>query len=316
MKMQRNFLLLVILATVAATSALGQVAPPALGPANSGGPQSAAPIPDFSGIWVHPSLPGFEQPMSGPGPVRNRSRRPDGQSNFNQLVGDYTNPILKPHAAEIVKKHDETSLAGVTYPTPSNQCWPGGVPYMFWNIEMQMLQQLHQVTILYWSNQEVRRVRMNQSHPARVTPSWYGDSVGHYEGDTLVIDTVGVKSDRPFAMVDMYGTPFSPALHVVERYRLIDYDAAKAAADRDAKENFQLLGGGDAGAAVDLNYRGKGLELHFTVEDEGIFTMPWSATITYRRGVGPWREYVCAENRQEYYNNKESDVPTAHKPDF
>ena len=314
MKMQMDFLLLVALAAAVATPAFGQTAPPAAGRAN-GGPQSTTSIPNFSGIWVHPSLPGFEPPLSGPGPVRNRSRRPDGASNFNQLVGDYTNPILKPEAAAIVKKHGEISLAGVTYPTPSNQCWPGGVPYMFWNIEMQMLQQPHQVTILYWSNQEVRRVRMNQSHPADVIPSWYGDSVGHYEGDTLVIDTVGVKIG-PFAMVDMYGTPHSPALHVVERYRLLDYEATKEAADRDAKENFQLLGGGDAGAAADLNYRGKGLQLHFTVEDEGAFTMPWSATITYRRGLGPWREYVCAENRHEYYNNKESKVPTADKPDF
>ena len=62
---------------------------------------------------------------------------------------------------------------------------------------------------------------MNQPHPAHVTPSWYGDSVGHYEGDTLVIDTVGIKVG-PFAMVDMYGTPHTEALHVVERYRLLD----------------------------------------------------------------------------------------------
>src|SRR5437762_11985585 len=108
---------------------------------------------------------------------------------------------------------------------------------MFWNIEMQMLQQPHQVTILYWSNQEVRRVRMNQSHPADVIPSWYGDSVGHYEGDTLVIDTVGVKIG-PFAMVDMYGTPHSPALHVIERYRLLDYAASKDGLERNKKENF------------------------------------------------------------------------------
>ena len=80
---------------------------------------------------------------------------------------------------------------------------------------------------------------MNQPHPAQVTPSWYGDSVGHYEGDTLVIDTVGVKTDRPFAMVDMYGTPYTQALHVVERYRLLDYEAAKEGLERDAKENFR-----------------------------------------------------------------------------
>ena len=80
---------------------------------------------------------------------------------------------------------------------------------------------------------------MNQPHPAQVTPSWYGDSVGHYEGDTLVIDTVGIKIG-PFAMVDMYGTPHTEALHVVERYRLLDYEAAKEAAERDAKENFRI----------------------------------------------------------------------------
>jgi hypothetical protein len=58
-------------------------------------------------------------------------------------------------------------------------------------------------------------------------PSLYGDSVGHYERDTLVIDTVGVRTDRPFAMVDMYSTPFTEKLHVVERYRLLDYEDAK-----------------------------------------------------------------------------------------
>jgi hypothetical protein len=90
--------------------------------------QTAA-IPDFSGIWWHPSLPGFEPLASGPTSVTNRSRR-NGVSNYDQLVGDYTNPILKPEAAEIVKKHGELSLAGVTYPNPANQCWPEPVPFI------------------------------------------------------------------------------------------------------------------------------------------------------------------------------------------
>jgi hypothetical protein len=63
-------------------------------------------------------------------------------------------------------------------------------------------------------------------------------SVGHYEGDTLVIDTVGIKTDRPFAMIDWYGTPYTEALHVVERYRLLDYKAAKEELARNAKENL------------------------------------------------------------------------------
>ena len=310
MHRHRDFLLLVTLAATAATPAFGQTVTPAVGPTTSG-TQSAASIPDFSGIWAHPFLTGFEPPRSGPGPVRNKSRRPDGVANFSQLVGDYTNPILKPHAAEAVKKHGEISLAGVGYPTPSNQCWPGGVPYIFWDFLMQMFQQPDQITMIYRHGNEVRRVRMNQPHPAQVTPSWYGDSVGHYEGETLVVDTVGIKIG-PFAMVDMYGTPFTEKLHVVERYRLVDYDAAKDAMDRNDKENSHAGGAWD----FDPKYRGKVLQLHFTVEDEGVFTMPWTSTITYRPAVFPWTELICAENQREFYNNRDSLIPTANKPDF
>jgi hypothetical protein len=312
---RRNFLLLVALAAAAATPALGQTAAPAVGPAN-GAAQGAASIPDFSGVWAHPSWPSVEPPLSGPGPVVNKSRLRTGESNGNQLVGDYTNPILKPHAAEVVKKHGEISLAGVTYPTPANQCWPQPVPYIFWTIGIQLLQQPDKITMLYSNpDHEVRHVRLNQLHPAKVTPSWYGDSVGHYEGDTLVIDTVGIKTGRPFAMVDIFGTPYTEALHVVERYRLLDYEAAKEAQERGYKENRRLPFN-DSGLSVDPNYQGKGLQLQFTVEDEGVFTMPWSATMTYRRALGDWPEFVCAENIHEYYYNKDAEVPTAHKPDF
>ena len=116
-------------------------------------------------------------------------------------------------AAEIIKQHGEISLAGVTYPTPANQCWPQPVPYILWTIGIQMLQRPDKITILYGSDHEVRHVRMDRPHPAQVTPSWYGDSVGHYEGDTLVIDTVGIKTDRPVAMLDLYGTPQGSARH-------------------------------------------------------------------------------------------------------
>ena len=109
----------------------------------------------------------------------------------NQYVGDYTNPILKPEAAEIVRKHGEISLTGMPYPSPRNQCWPQGVPGIFPDTEIEMLQQPDRIRILYSEDHEIRHIRMNQPHQVPVTPSWYGDSVGHYEGDTLVIDTVG-----------------------------------------------------------------------------------------------------------------------------
>jgi hypothetical protein len=272
-------------------------------------PPRAAAIPDFSGIWAHPFLTGFEPPASGPGPIINRARR-NGVGNFARLVGDYTNPILKPEAAAIVKQHGEISLAGGGYPTPSNQCWPGGVPYVFWDFLMEMFQQGDRITMIYRQGNEMRHVRLNVPHPAQVTPSWYGDSVGHYEGDTLVIDTVGIKVGR-FAMVDMYGTPHSPALHVVERYRLLDFEDAKDAMARNAKENQRT-----PGADFDDNYKGKVLQLHFTVEDPGVFTMPWTATITYRRALGEWTDLICAENIHEYFAGRDTAVPQADKPDF
>src|SRR6202790_50335 len=203
--MQRWKVLLLVTVAAVATPALGQAT------------QSVASIPDFSGLWWHPSLPGFEPPASGPGPVTNRSRS-RGVSNYSQLVGDYTNPILKPAAAEVVKQHGDLSLAGVVYGSPANQCWPEPVPFIYKNFGLQMLQQPDKITILYEQDHEFRQVRMNQPHPAQVTPSWYGDSVGHYEGDTLVVDTVATRTLRPYAMIDLYGTPYTPALHVVERY--------------------------------------------------------------------------------------------------
>jgi len=71
----------------------------------------------------------------------------------------------------------------------------------------------------------------------------------------------------------------------------------------------------DSGLVVDPNYKGKGMQLQFTVQDEGVFTVPWSATMTYRRGLGEWPEFVCAENIQ-FYPGKNAAVPQANKPDF
>ena len=156
---------------------------------------------------------------------------------------------------------------------------------------------------------------MNRPHPAEITPSWYGDSVGYYEGDTLMIDTVGVKTDRPLAMLDMYGTPYSRALHVVERYRLLVYEAAKEGLEREAKGNPPIP---NTDMQLDPDYRGKYLQLLFTVEDQGVFTMSWSATRTYGRPSGVWVEDVCAEGtKNTHYSPREADVfPTANKPDF
>jgi hypothetical protein len=278
--------------------------------------QGALSIPDLSGMWAHLSCCGFEPPLSGPGPVTNRSRR-NGAGNSYQYVGDYTNPILKPEAAQIVKRFGEIEASGVPAPSPSRQCWPGGVPFVIWNIGMLLIQQPERIIIIYSNDHEVRHVRMNVSHPTHVTPSWYGDSIGHYEGDTLVIDTVGVQVGQ-YAMVDWYGTPHTEALHVVERYKLLDYAEATEAEERGLHETTRLEAS-DAGFSRDPNYKGKGLQVEFTVEDEGVFTMPWTATMTYRRPLSPlgqWPEMVCADNPSGYFAGEKAALPTAEKTDF
>jgi hypothetical protein len=180
---------------------------------------------------------------------------------------------------------------------------------------VQIYQLPDHILMVYRQGHELRRVRMNATHPAQVTPSWYGDSVGHYEGDTLVIDTVGIRAG-PYAMVDMYGTPHSPALHVIERYRLVDYEQARDALERNAKENSYTPPTNATGIVeIDPNYRGKVLQLHFTVEDAGVFTTPWTATITYRPNIGPWSEVICSESLQSF-SGKDLAVPQADKADF
>jgi len=269
--------------------------------------QGAAAAPDFSGVWGRTSVD-FEPPAAGPGPVMNKTR------TFYMRVGDDTNPILKPEAAERVRKAGAISRTGTNFPTPSNQCTPWSPPYAWRGLQMQMLQQKDQVTILYVGDQQIRHVRLNQQHPAHVAPSWSGDSVGHYEGDTLVIDTVGLKVG-PLSMIDNYGTPYSGALHLMERIRLIDGGAANRAAEQAEKDSGRVdveMGG----ASIDPAYKGKGLQVQFRVEDPGVFTTPWSAAVTFRRSAGPWEERVCADSRFNYITGEPFPLPQADRADF
>src|SRR5579871_5283692 len=316
MPLRRVFRFCVILAVFAAAPAFAQTT--SSRGAASGTSEMAA-VPDFTGTWQHPVFPWFEPPESGPGPVTNLSRwaqqpndgqppQKEGVSDYDQLVGDYKNPILQPWAAEVVKKFGEMSLAGITFPNPSNQCWPMPIPFTFKNFVVQVLQRNDTVTLVYSNPQnEVRRIRLNSSHPNPLRPSWYGDSIGHYEGDTLVVDTVGVKTDRPYAMQDLFGTPYTERLHVVERYRLRDYDDVKGAIERNIRENWMFAGD------VWSRHRGKFLQVQVTVEDAGVFTAPFTATMTYVPNPGLLPESICAENPHEYYNNRDSDVPKAGK---
>src|SRR2546423_5836556 len=158
-------------------------------------------VPDLAGIWGRDVLY-FEPPPSGPGPVVNRSLKPNGAMDGSTLAGDYTSPILKSTAADAIRRLGEISLKGIAFPNPHNQCQPEPTPFtLAIQFGVEIVQSRDEVLLLYLGDHKVRHVRMNVPHPDHLVPAWQGDSVGHYEGKTLVVDTVGMK-EGPLSMVD------------------------------------------------------------------------------------------------------------------
>src|SRR5260370_25178341 len=152
---------------------------------------------------------------SGPQPIRNLRRRPDGTGNAGQLVGDYHNPILTAAAAAVVRQKGELAIAGKGFPNAQDQCRPVAPPFTFaMQLSFQMLPKRDgNITIIYGQDDNVRHVHINGTHPEHLGPSPMGDSVGRWEGDGLVIDTVGVTTDA-FTAADRCGSPQSDPRHV------------------------------------------------------------------------------------------------------
>ena len=282
------------------------------------GADSSAPIPQLSGNWGRTNF-NLEQPAAGPKFIANTLKKADGTIDDDRArVGDFNSPILTQEAAAILKQHGEFSRAGNSIPDPHNQCRPEPPPFVLGiQVEVLLLQQKDKVTLIYVNGNVVRHIPLNVPHPARVTPSWQGHSVGRYEGDTLVIDTIGIKPQGSLAVIDRYGTPFSDALHVVERYRLIDGQQA-ADAIRAHRRTFTAdpvpVKFNIYGAEFDADVGNKGLQVEVTVDDPKIFTQPWTGLVTYRPQLN-WPEMVCAENLRES-NGPDRDVPVAATPDF
>jgi hypothetical protein len=236
-------------------------------------------IPDFNGLWQRPeNAEGrtFQQPASGPGPIEDF---PDAGA-FR--IGDYNNPILRPHAAAAVREHGERGRAGEVMLPPWSLCWPSGVPLVLNMGEpIQILQDSEYVVIIYRRDMQVRRIKLNASVPDDFSPSWYGHSVGHYESPhTLVVETVG-QNDK--ADVDRFGTPRSEAIRVVERYTM-----------NPDRSQFRV---------------------DFTVEDPETFTTPWSGSATYYPAAEPFVERICAENNKDP-NGGIFPIPIDTTPDF
>ena len=243
--------------------------------------------PDFSSNdvgWIAIGGDFAEIPGSGPALMRNDPAHPyvvngtGGQPSYR--IADLTNPNLKPWAKERMRRDNDEVLAGKIGFTPRSSCMPAGVPGFFtYPVRpVYFLQTAKEVVLIYSGDEQVRHVYLDIAHSEQPKPSWYGESVGHYEGDTLVVDTIGLNDKT---VLDNYRTPHSDKLHVVERYRMVD--------------------------------GGKAMEVAFRVEDPDAFNAPWSAIKRYRRVTEPMFEEVCAENNRHLFDYH---IPVANKPDF
>src|SRR5262245_22654231 len=160
------------------------------------------------GIGALLAVPGSPRPI-GQDPahryISNDQFRVTGQQP-TQRIGDISNPNLKQWAKDVMKKDNDEVLAGKFAFTARSACRPGGVPGfdVLLGGALYILQSPSKVTMVFSGNAETRRIWLNVPHSAKPKPSWYGESVGHYEGDTLVVDTIGLN-DRTF--LDNYRTP-------------------------------------------------------------------------------------------------------------
>jgi len=186
--------------------------------------------------------------------------------------------ILKPWVVERMKKDNAEVLAGKYAFTPHSFCMPAGVPgfHLYGFQPLYFVQTPKEVVMIYSNDQQVRRVYLDVPHSANPKSSWYGESVGRYEGDTLVVDTIALN-DKTF--VDNFRTPHSEKLHVVERFRLVD--------------------------------GGKAMQVDITFDDPDAFNVPWHVTQRYDRVQQPMSEQICGENNQQFF-----EIPVANKPDF
>jgi hypothetical protein len=176
--------------------------------------------PDFSGYWERPEPTGevarFYPIGDGPEPVDFASDVGEPRQGV-MYIGEDSNPILQPHAAAALRAQRETYNRGEAVLSAWALCWPVGVPLSFSMVNaVQFLQTENEVTITYQRGQTVRRIYLNDAHPENPDPSWFGHSVGHYEGDnTLVVDTI---AQDPRAVIDRFGTPKSEAMRITEKY--------------------------------------------------------------------------------------------------
>jgi len=247
--------------------------------------QSGAP--DFSSgqtSWIGGIGVDFAPVEGSPSPLRQDPAHPFVPNNSGAQptyrIADLSNPNLKQWAKDIMKKDNDEVLKGKIAFTPRQSCLPAGVPgfILYGGGSVFFVQTPKKVTMIFDGDMQVRHVYMDVPHSANPKPSWYGESVGHYEGDTLVIDTIAQTKKT---VVDAYRTPHTDKLHTIERWRMVE--------------------------------DGKTLEVVVTIDDPETYNQTWQGVRRYRRGQAQLGEQICAEGNFLLFDY---GVPVDNTPDF
>src|SRR5215471_5480520 len=243
--------------------------------------------------WLAAGVHWFDPPAGlGRGPIRQDPAYPfhgnlDGPGQVTLDIGYTKDPVLKPWAAKQMQESNDEVLSGkrgLPFVAQST-CHPGGVPGQLLTPAQPFyfIQTPKEVWMVWQTDHMVRRIYMTDQHSEKVTPSWFGESIGHYEGgDTLVIDTIGLQVHNSF--LDWFRTPHSEKLHVIERFKL----------------------SADGGT----------LEVLVKVDDLDTLNEPLYMARRWRKVPNPLLEMVCAENNGDHFGKNLFPIPHAERPDF
>jgi hypothetical protein len=233
----------------------------------------------IGGEWT--MLPGSGQVTVQDPKVRYVPNNTTEQPTFR--YADAGNPNLMPWAQRKLRRDNQAQDKGFAMYSRSARCWAVGVPnfHIIPARPTYFVQTQAKVTMISETDHSVRHIYMNVPHSTNLKPSWYGESVGRYEGDTLVVDTIGQNG---FTFIDNFRTPHGPKLHVVERYRAIE--------------------------------DGKILETEMTIEDPDTLIKPWHVTHRARRVDLPLQESSCAEDGGDHFPLNAEPIPRDATPDF
>lgn len=230
----------------------------ACGPKASTQPEPAAKAPpDLSGVWAvaNESLDGRAY----------RSQQPDlplhqGTQAAKELESLLTSPYLERYRAAQAQE----KAGKIIDPTAS--CMPQGMPrFMYGPFAMEILQTPAQINFFSEWNEQTRRIYTDgRGHPEDFGPAYNGHSIGRWEGDTLVVDTVGIHPD---SMLQAVGMDHSAKLHITERFRFVPPDE---------------------------------LHVEMMLEDPEALVRPWTGTVMYRKKTDiEIMEYICHENNRD-----------------